>query len=581
MTAVQEPSRTYRRLLGQIRPYRRIFTGALVSMVLLATTEAGIPAILKPVLDGTFVEQDPLYLKWAPLAMVCLFFFRGLFGFLSTAGLTAVSTRVVYDLRECMFDALLTLPNSRFDQEASGNLISKLTYDVNQFTSTAAQVVTVLVRDSVSVVALLAYVFWLDWQLSLFVFILLPVVAGVAWVIGGRLRRLSRTLQDGFGQITHVLEELTRGHKVVKIFHGEAQERRRFLQVAKLLRQYQFKVQTTAASGVPVVEFFGAVVMASAIYIGINRGQEDPLSIGAFVAFFTALGLLFSPIKRLTKVNEPLQRALAAAESIYALVDEPPEQDVGSRPMARAEGQLEFEAVVFRYQGAERDALQDLSFRLAPGRMLALVGASGSGKTTAASLLPRLYEIDGGRILLDGVDIRDLPLADLRRQIAYVGQDVTLFNDTVAANIAYGCDEIDIGRAREAAQAAQALEFIEALPEGFDSEIGESGVRLSGGQRQRLAIARALYKDAPILILDEATSALDSASERKVQQALENLEKDRTTLVIAHRLSTVEKADRILVLNQGRLAESGSHQELLAGNGLYASLYRTQFQQDD
>jgi len=566
----------YFRLLRYIRPHWKIFSVGIFGMVILAATEAGIPALLKPVLDGTFVERDPVWLTWAPLSLIILFLVRGLAQIASSAAFASISTRLMHRLREEMFKRLLHLPTSFYDREVAGNIVSKFTYDVSQISHAGVELLNALVKDSLIVIALLAYVFWLDWQLSLFTLILVPTVALVAKVISKRQRKLSRGLQESFGDMTHIVDETNRGHKVIKIFGGHDYEAERFERSAKQVRHRQFKLHLSSKIGVPIVELTGAFIMATVIYIATARAEADQLSVGEFVSFFAALGLLFSPIKRLTRLTHPLQMGLAAAESVFGLIDQLPERDQGTRPLAQGERGIRFENVSFAYANGETNALGPIDLQIEPHSMVALVGPSGSGKTTLASLLPRLYETSGGRILIDGQDIRELSLGELRGQIALVSQEVVLFNDSVAANIAYGTDA-DMSRIRSAAQGANALEFIEALPEGFDTNIGENGVRLSGGQRQRLAIARALLADTPILILDEATSALDSESERLVQDALRKLEAGRTTLVIAHRLSTVKHADRIVVMKDGRIVESGNHSSLLQQGGLYRQLYDTQF----
>jgi len=567
----------YLRLLHYVKPYARVFAAGILFVVVLALTEPAIPWLLKPLLDGTFVERDPDYLFWSPILLLLLFLVRGSANFLSKVAFSWVGDKVVLDLRREMFERLLNLPTAYFDAHATGNLINKVTFDVTQVTTAATRVLTVLVRDSLAVIGLLAYMFWLNWQFSLIVSLLLPVMLVFVRIISKRMRRASRRLQRTMGEMTHALEEATRGHRIVKVYGGQEYERRRFHNLSNWVRRYNFKVKVADATGVPVVEFIGAVMIAVLIYAGTGQAGQDPMTVGAFVSYFAAMGLLFAPIKRLTAINQPLQRGLAGAESVFGFIDEEPERDTGARELAEVRGEIRFEGVRFRYEQVGQEALRGIDFYVPAGRTVALVGPSGSGKTTVAALIPRFYDPTAGRVLLDGVDLQECTLKSLRAQIAYVGQESVLFNDTVSANIAYGeKGEIDLRRLREAAEAAYALEFIERLPEGFDTLVGEDGVRLSGGQRQRIAIARALYKDAPILILDEATSALDTASERQVQAALQNLTANRTTLVIAHRLSTIENADLILVMKEGRIVESGTHAGLLQTNGEYTRLYRSQ-----
>lgn len=565
----------YLRLLQHVKPYWKIFAAGIFFMVILALTEAGIPALLKPVLDGTFVEKDSVYLAWAPLGIILLFLVRGSASLISQIAFAEISTRIVYDLRKKMFGRLLVMPTSYYDAYATGNIISKITYDINQVTAAGTQVLTVAVKDSLSVIALIAYIFWLDWQLAFFIFILIPIVTLIATLVGKRLRKLSRELQTAQGNLTHILEEALRGHKAVKIFGAQAYEKKRFEKITNWHRRLNMKYQIAGNISVPSVELVGAIIMASVIYIGTSRAEADQLSVGGFVAFFTALGLLFSPIKRLTKINDPLQKGLAAAESVFGLLDEPTEHDQGKSNWQQLNGQLRFEAVSFAYPNTNLAALNTLSLNIEAGTTTALVGSSGSGKSTLVSLIPRLHNPSSGNIYIDNTNTKDLPLNTLRQHIALVSQEIILFNDTIAANIAYGMQsESAEEEIIKAATAAYADEFIQQLPDGYNTLVGENGVRLSGGQRQRIAIARAFFKNAQILILDEATSALDNDSERYVKNALETLRKGRTTIIIAHRLSTVEHADRILVMEQGNIVEDGKHAELLAQNGRYASLYR-------
>ena len=572
----------YLRLLGYMRPYWKQFAAGVVFIVILALTEPAIPMLLKPLLDGTFVDKDPSYLYWSPIVLLVLFIVRGTANFISKAAFSWVSGRLVLDLRKAMFARILTLPTSYFDAHATGNLISKVTYNTTQVTTAATKVLMILIRDTVTALGLLLYMLYLDWKFSLIVFMLLPLIIVVVRYIGIRLRKISRSLQQTVGDLTHALEEGTRGNKVVKVFGGERYEQDRFDHVANWARRYTFKQKVTDAISIPVVEFIGALMIAILIYVGTGQTGDESLTVGEFVSFLAALGLLFPPIKRLTGINKPLQNGLAGAESVFDLLDRAPEVDTGSIELEHVSGRLDFEHVSFRYEGADSNALTDVSFSVMPGQTVALVGPSGGGKTTIANLVPRFYDLEQGRILLDDADITTLTRKNLRNSISYVGQESVLFNDTIAANIGYGMeeppDEVSLIRA---AEAAHAMEFINKLPDGFNTVIGEDGVRLSGGQRQRISIARALLKDAPVLVLDEATSALDTASERHVQAALANLTRNRSTLVIAHRLSTIEHADQILVVAQGRVLEQGSHAQLLQQQGEYADLYNNQFGIED
>ena len=568
------------RLLGYVRNYLGIFLLGVVATVAMAVTQPAIAAMLKPLLDGAFIDKDPLYIRWVPIGLVALFFLRGVTSFVSVMAFAWLSSKVVLDFRIVMFEKTLRLPARFYDEHVVGKLISKFTNDVTQVTASATDALLIIVRDSVQVVGLILWLMYLDWRLSLSILAIIPVIYGVVVVAGRRLRAVSLKLQWAFGDLTHILGESLRGHKEVKIYGGQDYERKRFFFHANWVRRYQVKFRSTGALSVPVVEFLSAILMAIIIAMSTRAIQHDEMTAGDFMSFFAALALLLSPIKRLTKVNEPLQRSLAAAQSVFGLIDEAAERDAAPRRRVRLAGNIELSDVVFSYPQAGKPAINGLSLSVAANETVALVGASGSGKTTLAALIPRLYDIDAGHIRIDGRDLCDIALADLRDNIALVSQEVTLFNDTVTANVTYGsAGPVDAQRLHSVLAAAHAGDFVAEMPQGVDTLMGDNGVRLSGGQRQRIAIARALYKDAPILILDEATSALDSESERQVQAALDNLMRDRTTLIIAHRLSTIEKADRVVVLRRGAIVEMGSPTELLAAGGHYAKLYRTQFKQ--
>ena len=575
----QSSSRTlYVRLLGYVRPYWRVFAVSILTMALAALTEPVLPALMKPLLDGSFVERNQSHPYLVPLAIIGIFLVRGALSYLSSYTMAWVSNKVVLDLRNAMFERLLALPTRYYDDRSSGALISKVAFDVIGVTSAATGVLTVLVRDTLAVAGLLGWLLYLNWRLTLVTLVIAPGVAIVVKVFSKRMRRMSQEGLRAQADVTHVLQESIDCHKEVKIFGGQDYEARRFDRSNQKQRGYNMRQTMAAAATVPIVQIFASIAVAVIISIALQQSAANELSVGGFVSFLTAMLMLLTPIKHLTEVNSPLQRGLASAESVFELLDERAEEDTGERALPRAQGRIEYERVSFAYPGSGREALNDVSVRIEPGETIALVGPSGGGKTTFVNLLPRFYELSGGRIQLDGIDAREITLASLRANIALVSQDVALFNDTVAANIAYGrAGGASRAELETAARAAHALDFIREMPQDFDTLIGENGVRLSGGQRQRLAISRALLKDAPILLLDEATSALDSESERHVQAALSELMRGRTTIVIAHRLSTIEHADRIVVLQRGRMVETGNHAELLARNGVYARLYRIQF----
>ncbi len=568
----------YLRLLHYVAPYWRVFALALAGMVIVALTEPALPALMKPLLDGAFVHKDAALMHWMPAVIIGLVVVRGSAEYMGSYAISWVGNKLVMDLRAEMFAKLLSLPAADYDDRATGNLISKLTFDVTQVTAAGTSVLTVMFKDTLSLIGLLAWLLWLNWKLTLLALLMAPLIVGVVRLISVRLRASSREVQQAMGDVTQVLQETIDGHKVVKLFGGQRYEAARFAEQTNRVRRFLMKQATAAAASVPVVQLLAGIALATIVYLTTQQPETNAISVGEFVSFITAMLMLTAPLKRITGVNEPLQRGLAAAESVFELIDRAGERDPGQATIERARGEIRFDNVSFCYSGASRPALDSITLAIAPGETVALVGVSGSGKSTLANLVPRFYHPTSGRILLDGHDLETLTLASLRANIALVSQDVVLFNDSVAANIAYGVmrdtREADIVAA---AEAAHAMEFIRHMPQGLQTLVGENGVKLSGGQRQRLAIARALLKNAPLLVLDEATSALDSESERHVQAALEALMQGRTTIVIAHRLSTIEKAGRIVVLDRGRVAEIGNHRELLEKNGIYAKLHNIQF----
>ncbi len=567
----------YFRLLAYTRPYWKAFALTLLSMVILAMTEPAIPALLKPLLDGSFIEKDPGAIRLMPVLLVALFLVRGLASYASTFGLNWVSGKVVLDIRNAMFNRMVNFPSHYFHDNTAGSLISRITFNVDQVAYAASNALLVLVKDSLAVLGLLGWMIYINWRLSLIFLVVIPVIALLMKLVSLRMRTLSTGLQESMGDMTHSIEEAIKGNPVVKLFEGQDYERERFWSASNRVRRMNLKIIATTAANVPAVQLVAVLALAVIIYIAASEKLGSNFDVSTFVSYFGAMGLLFAPIKRLTKVNEQLQRGLAASESIFDMLAEAQEEDTGSKHLDGVRGRLEFRCVSLQYIEGEAAALESVDLDIRAGETIALVGKSGSGKTSLAALVPRFYQPTSGQILLDGTDLRDIHLQDLRRNISLVSQDIVLFNDTVAANIAYGAmrdaSEADI---RAAAGAAHALEFIDELPLGLQTPIGEKGMRLSGGQRQRLAIARALLKNAPILILDEATSALDSESEHHVHSAIEALKTGRTSIIIAHRLSTIEHADRIVVMDNGRIIECGSHRELLDAGGAYWRLYNAQ-----
>lgn len=563
----------YMRLLKYAWRYKLVFLLSIVALVVLSATNTGFLVTIKQVTDEGFVNKDAGKISWLPFMLFGLLTLRAFAGFTSAFAMRWVARRIVENLRLDAFRNLMQLPVSFFDANSAGVLTSKLTYDTEQVAKASTTVAMSAVRDTLTIFGMIGYMLYLDWRLTMIFAVTVPLMAYYLKTMTPKIRAAGRAVQDTMGTITKVSEESISGQRMVKIFGGEEYENSRFAAGVSKNRRMHIRFIRTSNLNSLVIEVLAATALGMVVFYAAGR-----FTAGEFAAFIGALLMLIAPIKSLSSMNEDLQLGIAAAQSIFALIDTQPELDEGSHEIGRARGEIEFRGVSLRYENAKRLALNNLSFTVEPGEKVALVGRSGGGKTTLVNLLPRFYELQQGMILLDGMDIRAFTLKNLRSQFALVSQDVVLFNDTVFNNIAYGTlRDVSEDQVIAAAKAAHAWEFIEQLPNGLQSEIGDRGVRLSGGQRQRLAIARAILKDAPILLLDEATSALDTESEQHVQAALDELMRNRTTMVIAHRLSTIENADRILVMEQGQIVESGSHHELLMSGGHYAKLYKKQF----
>jgi subfamily B ATP-binding cassette protein MsbA len=567
----------YRRLLRYVRPYAWAFALALAGMVVVAAGDLVMAWLVIPIIRN-FQHPDPAMTRWLPLALVGVFALRGIGAYVSEFGMSWTGHRVVFELRRALIDKLLKLPTSYYDTHAAGVLQSKVTFDAHQLAGAASSAITIAIRSALAVAASFGWMLWLNWQLTLLTLVVLPIVGVVIRYFSRRLRRLARDIQARVGALGHALEEMIAGHRVVRVFGGERHERDRAVDAANRLRQSMTKQSSAGAASSPITQILAAVAVGCIVWAALAQSEAGALDFAAFASYTVALVTLLDRLRALGGLNAHIQRGLAAAESIFALLDRDEEPDHGTIALPRARGEIRFERVSLRYAGTEREALSDVSLAIRPGETVALVGASGSGKTSLVTLIPRFYEPSAGRLFIDGHDVTTLTRASLRASVALVAQDVLLFDDTIEANIAYGAMAGASHAAVErAAAAAHAAEFIAALPDGYRTLVGERGVRLSGGQRQRIAIARAILKDAPILILDEATSALDAESERHVQAALDELMRGRTTLVIAHRLSTIEHAGRIVVLDRGRVVEQGPHAELLARGGVYARLHRAEF----
>lgn len=563
----------YKRLFRYAWRYKFVFLAAILSLAIVSVSNTGFLALIKRVTDDGLVGKSESSLYILPLMIFALMTIRGLAGFASTYSTRVVARRVAEDFRKEMFYKLMTLPVSYFDASSVGAIVSKFTYDIERITVTTTRSWLTFMRDVLTVIGLIAYMLYLDWKLTLIFALILPIVAMYLKKVTPKLKANAKIVQNSVGELTKISEEAISGQRIVKIFGAQAFEFGRFAEIVANNRRIELRLARIAGLSSFVVEFFAAILLALIIYYALQN-----FTVGEFAAFIGALLMLISPMKNIATANEDFQVGLVAAQSIFAVIDTEPEHDEGELVLDRAKGEIEFKGVTLHYENANQPALDQLSFKIKAGEKIALVGRSGGGKTSLVNLLPRFYELQQGLILLDGVDIRAIKLESLRAQFALVSQDIVLFNDTIFNNIAYGAlrgateDEVVA-----AAKAAHAWEFIQNLPLGLQNEVGDRGVRLSGGQRQRLAIARAILKNAPILLLDEATSALDTESEQHVQAALDSLMQNRTSIVIAHRLSTIENADRILVMEKGKIIESGSHDELMKLDKHYAKLYQKQF----
>lgn len=573
----EQPSglEVYKRLLAYVKPHWLKFTVSIGGFLLYASTQPMFARLLQYIVDSLqSLNREGIY--WVPVAFISIVLLRGIGSFLGSYFLAMVSNSIIHTLRCQIFERYTVLPTAYFENMNSGHLISRITHNVNLVTSAATNAIKVVVREGLTLIGLVIYLMYMNWLLSLVFLTIAPVIGILVNYASKRFREISKKIQVSMGDITHVSSELVTGHRMVRSYGGEAYETRRFNAASQYNYRQQLKLMKTTAIHSPLLQFIVSIALSILIYLALLLMTEA--SAGEFVAYITAAALIPRTLKQLSGANATIQKGIAAAESVFEVLDEEGETDEGTHAVDRVTGKIEFHDLNFSYDTSETPILQDISFTIQPGQSIALVGHSGSGKTTMASLVPRFYDYQNGRILIDDVEIRDYRLKNLRQQIALVTQHITLFNDTVEKNIAYGVlASTPRSEIVKAATAANAMDFIEALPDGLDTLVGENGVKLSGGQRQRLAIARALLKDAPILILDEATSALDTESEQKIQEALDTALRGRTTLIIAHRLSTIEKADVIIVLDQGKIVEMGNHASLMASNGYYTYLHNLQF----
>ncbi|KER02781.1 lipid A export permease/ATP-binding protein MsbA [Photorhabdus temperata subsp. temperata Meg1] len=571
---------TFRRLWPIIFPFKIGLIVAAVALILNAAGDTLMLSLLKPLLDEGFGKASSDVLKWMPLVVIALMIMRGLSGFVSSYCISWVSGKVVMQMRRRLFSHMMGMPVSFFDQQSTGTLLSRITYDSEQVASSSSSALITVVREGASIIGLFILMFYYSWQLSMILIVIAPIVSLVIRVVSGRFRSISKNMQNSMGQVTASAEQMLKGHKEVLIFGGQKVEAERFNTVSNRMRQQGMKMVSASSISDPIIQLIASFALAFVLYAASFPDIMETLTAGKITVVFSSMIALMRPLKSLTNVNAQFQRGMAACQTLFAILDMEQEKDDGKLELKKAKGNIEFRDVTFCYPTKELPALQNISMSIPAGKTIALVGRSGSGKSTIANLMTRFYDISAGNILLDGHDLREYTLSSLRSQVALVSQNVHLFNDTVANNIAYASEnQYSREEIEKAAEMAYAMDFIRKLDNGLDTMIGENGVLLSGGQRQRIAIARALLRDSPILILDEATSALDTESERAIQAALDELQKNRTSLVIAHRLSTIEKADEILVIEDGHIVERGNHLSLLENNGVYSQLHRMQFGQ--
>ncbi|MBG5984217.1 lipid A ABC transporter ATP-binding protein/permease MsbA [Proteus vulgaris] len=569
---------TFRRLWPMIRIFKVGLIAAAIALIINAGVDAFMISLLKPLLDEGFGKASNDVLKWMPIAVIGLIVLRGISNFISSYCLSWVSGKVVMNMRRRLFSHIMGMPVSFFDQQSTGTLLSRITYDSEQVASSSSGALITVVREGAYIIGLFGLMFYYSWQLSLILIIIAPIVAIVIRLVSTRFRTISKRIQNSMGQVTTSAEQMLKGHKEVLIFNGQEVENKRFNHVSNHIRRQGMRMVVASSISDPIIQLIASFALAFVLYAASFPEIMETLTAGTITVVFSSMVALMRPLKSLTNVNAQFQRGMAACQTLFSILDMGQEKDTGKLELKKPTGDIEFRNVTFQYVTKDTPALRNMSFTIPAGKTVALVGRSGSGKSTIANLITRFYDINEGQILINGHDIRDYTLKSLRNQVALVSQNVHLFNETVANNIVYACeDQYSREDIEKAAKMAHAMDFINKMDKGLDTEIGENGVLLSGGQRQRIAIARALLRDSPILILDEATSALDTESERAIQSALDELQKNRTSLVIAHRLSTIEKADEILVIEDGEIVERGSHIDLIDQKGVYAQLHRMQF----